>query len=86
MLRERFDLVTQLHEEIAKFRETRGIEPKAVMMSPAAFEWLIAIFQEDRRILGVSPVNTSDWTYDTGVETVQLLIDEALDDYTLKVI
>ena len=84
MLRERFDLVTQLHEEIAKFRESHGIEPKAVLMSPSAFEWLIAIFQEDRRILGISPINTADWTYDTGTDTIQLRIDESLDDYTYE--
>lgn len=86
MLRERFDLITELHEEIVRFREHKGIEPQAIMLSPTAFEWLLAIFREDKQLLGVSPVNTENWTYNTGVESLQILIDETLDDYTVRVI
>jgi hypothetical protein len=85
MLRQRFDLITELHEEIVRFREGKGIEPKVIILSPASFEWLVAIFEEDKRVLGVSPVDTDTWTYNTGIETLRIMIDELLDDYTIKV-
>ena len=85
MLRQRFDLITELHEEIVSFREGKGIEPKVIILSPNAFEWLLAVFQEDERVLGVSPIDTENWTYNTGIESLKILIDELLDDYTIKV-
>ena len=85
MLKERFDLVTQLHDEILRFRILHDIAPETIILSPAAFEWLLAVFQEDKRILGVSPINTDDWTYDTGISTLQIMIDETLDDYSIDV-
>ena len=86
MLKERFDLVTQLHGEIAKFRESSGIPPKAIILSPSAFEWLLAIFMEDKKILGVSPIDVRNWTYNDGTETLQIIIDESSDDYTVVVL
>ena len=86
MLRERYDLVTELHEEIIKFKETMNIAPQVLMLSPSAFEWLIAIFQEDKRILGVSPIDIERWTYDTGLDVLQIVIDEMMDDCDVKVL
>lgn len=85
MLKERFDIIGQLYEEIADFKGRGGISPTAIVLSPAAFEWLLAVFQEDERILGISPINTERWTYSTGQDTLRIIIDESLDDYTLKV-
>ncbi|MAT40127.1 MAG: hypothetical protein CL946_11045 [Ectothiorhodospiraceae bacterium] len=85
MLRERFDLVATVHEEIARFRHSYEVPPTKILLSPRAFEWLLAVFREDQRILGVSPIDIDTWTYTDGKSQLSIVIDEMLDDYTIVV-
>ena len=86
MIQQRFDLISTVHEQIETFIQIMRMKPHALMLSRAAFSWLIAIYQEEMTCYGVCPVDFEKWTYNTGRYTVRIMIDEMADDYAVKVI
>ncbi len=85
MLKERFDLVAHLHDSIVAFETERGINAQAVVLSPAAFSWLVTVFSEDARYFGVSPIDYDKWTYNTNTGSVSIIIDETADNFDVRV-
>ncbi|MDH7516472.1 MAG: hypothetical protein QHI48_11435 [Bacteroidota bacterium] len=86
MLKERFDLITHLQESLKAFEEEHGIKPQAVVLSPAAFSWLVTVFHEDERYFGVSPVDFERWVFHTNTSSVKIIIDETADNFEVRVL
>jgi len=84
MWKEHFDLVSQLQETISRYIARHGKAPTSMILSPAAFEWLLAIFSEDKKIFGVSPIDYRNWTYNTDRHSISIVIDEMTDNYEIR--
>ena len=86
MFKQHFDLVGYLHERIAEFEAWHGLKPQALIVSPQAFTWLVSAFAEDQQYYGVSPIDPSTWTYNTGTACVRIIIDEMAEDFQAKIL
>jgi len=80
-----YDLVTELQEKISEFINNHNQTPETIILSPSAFEWLVAIFSEVQKVLGVSPINFEAQTYSTHQLHLHLSIDEAQNDFEIRV-
>lgn len=83
---EDFDLISQVHERIFEYISSHEHAPAAVVLSPAAFQWLRAIYTEERSMLGDSPLNERDWTLRIEGTDIAVRIDELLGDYDIRLI
>ena len=86
MIKQHFDLLNTVQEQLASFRHIMRMKPHALLVSRASFTWLIRVFQDEMKVYGVCPVDFERWTYTDGSDTVRIMIDEMADDYTVKVI
>lgn len=86
MYKQGFDLVEYLHERITEFEAIRGITPQALILSPAAFTWLISVYSEEQKYYGISPIDMRTWTYQTGNASVRIVIDEMARDFQAKIL
>lgn len=83
---EDFDLISLVHERIFEYRSSHGHSPVAVMLSPTAFHWMRLIYEEERRLLGHSPLNESTWTLRIEGTEIAIRVDEMLGDFEIKLI
>lgn len=83
---EDFDLISQVHERIFEYLTSHDQPPVAVVLSPAAFHWLRAVYAEERSLLGASPLNETNWTLRVEETEISVRIDEMLSDYEIRLI
>ena len=83
MKKESFDIVTHLQEKISEYTSRFNEKPSHLIVSTPAFSWLLAIFAEDERILGASPIDQLTWTYNTEDVQMRIVIDEMMRDFDI---
>lgn len=83
---EDFDLISLVHEKIFDYQSSHGHPPAAVLLSPTAFHWIRMIYNEERRLLGHSPLNEHTWTLHIEGAEVAVRVDEMLGDFEIKLI
>ncbi len=80
-----FDLIEAINERIAEHKESSGLRPHSIAVSPAAYRRLVEIRAWEERIgnlvIGCAPLKE----FETEDGNISLVIDEMLADTVVEV-
>lgn len=84
MRHEDYDIIHTLHDHVGEFIRRHGIEPRVLVVSPEAYQWLRALQDTEGPNDSHGIPGIGDWLFRIDNVLLRVEIDEMADNFTLR--